>query len=122
MPIHHAPLTADFRWKRTMKQLWLLLAIAIPLQSIDAQEMKNDPTVEQFRAHQQLWLSKLLQPYDAGVATVHYKELGGWAEEMLACSDVDTARQGWYFETRSVTNLRQIMRLQDFIKRHNLWD
>ena len=73
-------------------------------------------------ADQKLWLSKLLQPYDAGVATVPYKELGGWAEEMLACLDLDTARQGWYFETRSVTNLRQIMRLQDFIKRHNLWD
>lgn len=40
-----------------MKQLWLLLAMAVPLQFIHAQ-VEHAPTVEQCRAGQKLWLSK----------------------------------------------------------------
>jgi hypothetical protein len=39
-----------------MKKLWMLLAIAVPLQFIHAQEVKHAPTVEQCRADQKLWL------------------------------------------------------------------
>jgi len=45
-----------------MKTLWLLLAIAVPLQFIHAQEVKHAPTVEQCRADQRLWLPKLEDP------------------------------------------------------------
>jgi hypothetical protein len=44
-----------------MKKLWLLLAIALPVQPIHAQEVKHAPTVEQRRADQRLWRSKLDQ-------------------------------------------------------------
>src|SRR5215469_1121152 len=42
-----------------MKALWLLLAMAIPLQPICSQEVHYAPTVEQCRADQTLWVSKL---------------------------------------------------------------
>jgi hypothetical protein len=42
-----------------MNKLWLLLAMAVPLQPICSQEVHYAPTVEQCRADQQLLMSKL---------------------------------------------------------------
>jgi hypothetical protein len=69
-----------------MKKLWMLLAIAVPLQFIHAQEVKHAPTVEQCRADQKLWLSKLEQaPRSSGVANIGYRDLGDWATELQVC-------------------------------------
>ena len=79
-----------------MKTLWLLLAIAVPLQLIHAQEVKYAPTVEQCRADQRLWLSKLEQPNSIGIPNVD-DALG----EIFAV---------------------MVRRLVGFLERHNLMD
>jgi hypothetical protein len=63
-----------------MKKLWLLLAIAVPLQFIHAQEVKHAPTVEQCRADEKLWMSK--RGDDAAVVDITYGELDGWIAKM----------------------------------------
>jgi hypothetical protein len=53
--------------------------------------VKHAPAVEQCRADQRLWLSKLEEPDAVSIANVSFLELGGWASEMLDCSDADPA-------------------------------
>ena len=69
-----------------MNKLWLLLVMVIPFQLIDAQEVKQAPTVEQCRADQKLWLS-MVGGSRAGVTNVSYKELDGWFAQMSHESD-----------------------------------
>jgi hypothetical protein len=57
-----------------MKKLWLLLVMVMPLQLVHSQQVKHAPTVEQCRANQQLWLSKL-QTKGYVSLSVHYLEL-----------------------------------------------
>jgi hypothetical protein len=103
-----------------MKKLWLLLAIAVPLQPVCSQEVQHALTVEQCRADQDVWLSKLTNRPD--VANVSFKELRGWFNEMNDCESVDPDRQIQYYNTKSETHTEQLMRLEHFILRHNLWD
>jgi hypothetical protein len=103
-----------------MRKLWLLLAIAVPLQPVCSQEGQHALTVEQCRADQNLWLSKLANR--PGVANVSFKELRGWFNEMNDCESVDPDRQIQYYNTKSETHTEQLMRLEHFILRHNLWD
>jgi hypothetical protein len=42
-----------------MKKLWALILIVISLHPIYSQEVKHAPTVEQCRADQKLWFSKI---------------------------------------------------------------
>ena len=49
--------TKKKKGSEVMKKLWLLLALAVPLQSIHSQEVK--PTVEQCRADRASWFSKI---------------------------------------------------------------
>jgi hypothetical protein len=59
-----------------MRKLWLLLVMAVPLQSIHAQKVHHAPTVGQCRADQRLWDSMLEQP--KSVNNVSFGELGDW--------------------------------------------
>src|SRR5215469_6268828 len=68
-----------------MKRLWLLLAIAVPLQFIHAQ-VQHALTVEQCRADQKLVLSKLKSNERT---LISYKEGDGWYLEMQDCISVD---------------------------------
>lgn len=72
-----------------MNKLWPLPLLPIPCQSIQAQEVKHAPTVEQCRADQRLWMSKLEQPNRAGTANVSFDHLLAWVVEMGDCLDVD---------------------------------
>jgi hypothetical protein len=103
----------------TMKKLWLLPAIAGPLQSIHAQ-VEHAPTVEQCRADQKSWYATLED--EAAVANVGYQELQGWFLEMVKCEKVDSERERWYMATHAAVGLIQGTRLRDFLKRHNLWN
>ena len=42
-----------------MKRLWLLVLVLVSFNSLGSQEVKHAPTVEQCRADQRLWLSRL---------------------------------------------------------------
>jgi hypothetical protein len=57
-----------------MKKTWLLLAISVPLPSIDAQKVHAAPTGGQCRGDQRLWSSMLEQP--KSVNDVSFDELG----------------------------------------------
>jgi hypothetical protein len=104
-----------------MKKLWLLLAIAVPLQSIPAQEVHHAPTVAQCQSDQLLWASKMevMQPRFAGTADVSFTQLRDWGVEMLKCSDVDPGGRLRYF---AMIQSRLITRYNNFLNRHHLYD
>ena len=100
-----------------MKNLWLLLAMAIPLQFIHAQE--HLPTVAQCQADQKLWLNKLEQN---PARSVSFGELTGWQGEMIECEFVDRKNERRYYATSSEVVKEQSLILLDMAKRHNLYD
>ena len=104
-----------------MKTLWLLLAMAIPLQFIHAQE--HLPTVAQCQADQKLWLNQLEQnPARSGVANVSFGELTGWQGEMIECQIVDRKNKRRYYATSSEVVKEQSLRLLYLAQHHNLYD
>lgn len=107
-----------------MNKLWLLLAMAVPLQYIHAQEVHHTPTVAQRQSDQLLWASKMkvMQPRFAGTADVGFTQLRDWGVEMLKCSDVDPGGRLRYFATSSMIQSRLITRYNDFLTRHHLYD
>ena len=131
-----------------MNKLWLLLLLVIPYQSIHAQEVKHVPTmsisqvaytrtgkdptlnpplmppasdVEQCRADQRLWLSKLEQPNDAGINNVSFNELNAWTFEMDDCRSVDPEFAREYYATEAEAESAAISRVEHFLDRHNLY-
>jgi hypothetical protein len=104
-----------------MKTLCLLLAIAVPLQSIHAQA-EHAPTVTQCRADQRLWFSKLGTPDNLDVANVSFTELDDWRLEMGACFVVDPDLRPQYANTISEIYHTMFNRAEDFLARHDLFD
>jgi hypothetical protein len=103
-----------------MKQVCLFALALNPFNWIAAQEVHHAPTVEQCRADQKLWGSRLLVPNHAGVAHVSYDELEGWIVQMITCHVVGPAFQRRYDDTNSEIASEQKSRLLNFIFRHNL--
>jgi hypothetical protein len=104
-----------------MRKLWLLLVMAVPLQSIHAQKVHHAPTVGQCRADQQAWMSKLV-PLGASVAKVSYKELEGWYQEMDECGSVDPDHGPNYDHTMNDILVTRVTSLEAFLHRQNLWN
>ena len=130
-----------------MNKLWLLLLLVISYQSIHGQEVKHAPTmsisqvaytrtgkdltlnpsltpafdVEQCRADQRLWLSKLEQPNDAGISNVSLNELNAWTFEMSDCLHVDPEFGREYYATEAEAESAAISRVEHFLDRHNLY-
>ena len=106
-----------------MKKLWLLLLMVTPLQLVHAQEVHYAPTVEQCRADQRLWLSKLeTKSGTAPLTDLIYPELITWSEEMNNCIAVDPDNQIQYYNTLGETTSEEQNRFFDFIVRQNLYD
>jgi hypothetical protein len=101
-----------------MRKLWLAAVLMTPLQLIHAQEVHHAPTVEQCRADQRLWQSKL-QEHD--LANVGYKELDSWFDELVACRPVDPNNEKRYFDTAFSVIGQQFGRHLHFLYRHNLY-
>lgn len=99
--------------------LALLVSLCVCSPILNAQEVKHAPTVEQCRADQRLWLSKLEEP---ALANVGYYELNGWVMEMSDCETVDPDFSLRYLNTQSETQSEKLDRVADFLRRHNLWD
>jgi hypothetical protein len=108
---------------QTMKKLRPLLLLVIPCQSILAQEVKHAPTVEQCRADQKLWFSKLLELENSNSATaanVRFSDLSHWQSEMLACTNVDQNFVDRYHATAARALAEMETRLEVFLLRHDL--
>jgi hypothetical protein len=113
-----------------MKKLWLLLAIAVPLQSIHSQEVQ--PTVEQCRADQKLWTARELFKQDLSTeyffpekrdeTKTSHNELTNRVKEMFDCSKVDPDNERTYYDAMSGICAARAMRLKNFLVRHNLWN
>jgi len=102
-----------------MKRLALSLFVLVG--TIGSQEVKHAPTVEQCRADQRLWLSKLEDFQSGGLADVSYRELTAWGEVMSECESVDPQNQDRYFNTISEIIAAKVVRLTAFLDRRRLW-
>jgi hypothetical protein len=105
-----------------MKRLWLLVLVLVSFNSLGSQEVKHAPTVEQCRADQKLWLSKLEEPNDAGTSNVSFNELSAWGTEMGDCATVDPSLSSRYRNTETEAAYGRLTRLENFISRHKLID
>jgi hypothetical protein len=105
-----------------MKRLWLLVLVLVSFNLLGSQEVQHAPTVELCRADQKLWLSKLEEPGNTSLANVTFYELNGWSKEMSDCEKVDPEFHFRYYNTLGEANSEQVLRLTDFLRRHNLWD
>ena len=112
-----------------MNRLWLLLVIAVPLQLIHAQEVKHAPTVEQCRADQTLWFSKINDDAKAEEAeglrepvahSISFQQLNFLILEMHDCARIDPESKGLYYRTSGDAAVAANNRLMNFLYRHNL--
>jgi hypothetical protein len=105
-------------WKLTAGVVGLLLLAS----GGRTQEVEHAPTVEQCRADQALWLSKLEStPPRQGTADVDLKTLHLWFSEMNDCMAVDPANQFKYYNTEAEATGERSSREMSFIGRHGLY-
>lgn len=83
-----------------------------------AQDVKHAPTTEQSRADYRLWFSKLEDP--RGTDAFTQEVLGQWYGEMGDCVAVDPAYDWHYVNVQSEICAERSLRMQHFLKRHNL--
>lgn len=108
-----------FEFGRAM--LGFLFLFPVPVGSPQAQQVEHAPTVEQCRADQALWLSKLEIPYHRGTDDVVVSTLHQWQSEMHDCEAVDPPNQFKYYNTRVEALSEESLRELTFIYRHNLY-
>jgi hypothetical protein len=80
---------------------------------------QHAPTVAQCQADQRLWLSDLEEPHNSLPV---YAVLGQWNVEMSVCETVDPDNFWKYYNTRGEISSERVIRLVDFLDRHNLTD
>ena len=85
-----------------------------------SQEVKHAPTVEQCRADQKLWMSKLEDETTA--VSINFHELQGWFHQMIECRTVDTELSVRYYNTLGEIDAEEVIRLEGFLSRHRLYD
>jgi hypothetical protein len=108
-----------------MKKLCLLVVVSVSFNSLCSQEVKQEvkrvPTVEECRAEQTLWMSRLDEPNDAGTVDVNYGDLNDWGFRMLLCGSIDPDLRWQYYNTQRELSEVQTKRLIRFLVRHNLY-
>jgi hypothetical protein len=99
----------------------LILAFVVVLAGLAAQ-VEHAPTVAQCQADQRLWLTRV----EGGVVDRNrqtlpdYKGLEKWDREMSDCEKVDSDNQWRYYNTRAEIAGEEIVRLTNFLDRHQL--
>jgi hypothetical protein len=110
-----------------MKTFWPLLLFVILHQSTYALEVKHAPTVDQCRADQKLWFSKLDPGADIvgtaadPLANVSFRELNGWLQEMIDCHIVDPEFSVEYNNNAGEIAGEKFSRVEHFLQRHHLY-
>ena len=106
-----------------MKVLLLAVAVAILVASLASghptQNVEHAPTVEQCRADQAYWFSKLERTH--GTDDITYDNLRSWHTEMNKCAVIDPPKEWKYYNTMSESDAEVATRLMRFVNRHNLW-
>jgi len=95
--------------------------MAILLQPVYSQQVEYALTVEECRAEQTLWMSRLDEPNDAGTVNVNYSDLNDWSSRMLLCGSVDPDLHWQYYNTQRELSEVQTNRLTRFLVRHNFY-
>jgi len=101
-----------------------ILLIGIPPGGQDA--VKHAPSIDQCRADQALWDSKLRQVAPGSKDWAHFandtsvRTITHWDTEMSQCMDIDHERVAAYSRTAELGTLVGGDRATDFIARHNL--
>jgi hypothetical protein len=112
-----------------MKQLWLLVVVSVSFNSLWSQEVKHPPTVEQCRADQKLWFSKITDDAKAEAAeglrepvaaSISFQKLNFISLEMHDCASVDPESKKEYYLTSGDAVGVANNRLVHFLYRHNL--
>ena len=102
---------------------------AVSLQPIYSQEVPHAPTVEQCRADQKLWFSKLSDDAKAEEAeglrepvahSVSFQQLSFLSLEMHDCARIDPESKDLYYKTSDDAVVTANNRLVHFLHRHNL--
>lgn len=93
-------------------------AFVILVVTLCSQLGKPTLTLEQCRADQQLWLSRLESP--PGVDSIAYMELGKWWHEMHECDVSDPDNHDHYYNTINEIQAVEQLRLVDYLDRHEL--
>ena len=103
-----------------MKRSAGLAAILLTI-SVTAQ-IEHAPTVEQCRADQRLWLSKLEDaPIDVARTNLpSFDTIGAWSREMNDCKTVDPENKYRYYNVFAEIQAEQLFRAIHFLQRHNL--
>ena len=112
-----------------MKQFWLLVVVFVSFNSLWSQEVKHAPTVEQCRADQKLWLSKISDDAKAEeaeglrepvAASISFQQLNFCSLEMHDCARIDPEFKKEYYQTSGDATVTANNRLVHFLYRHNL--
>jgi hypothetical protein len=110
------------RWKQAIGLSMFLLLFSAVIGASQTKQVEHAPTVEQCRADQALWLSKLeTTPRGSGTSNVDVRTLHAWAVEMDDCKAVDQANELKYYNTEAETTAAVSGRELGFIYRHNLY-
>jgi hypothetical protein len=102
-----------------MKRLWLLVLVLVSVNSLGSQEVKHAPTVDQCRADQQLWLSKI-EDFTSS-QSVGYELATGWGFVMEGCEKIDPDHLDRYYNTEVEIAVLRVTRLYRFLERHNMY-
>jgi hypothetical protein len=100
-----------------MKRLvlgWLVLTTSL------VGQIEHAPTVAQCQADQRLWLDQIEASRD-GTTLPNYDVLDAWGTEMSNCYHVDPDHRFKYYNTEMEIYTAQLLRLQHFLQRHDLW-
>ena len=111
-----------------MKAFWLLVLVCVSFNSVSSQEVKHALTVEQCRADQRLWFSKITDAKaeeaeglrEPVAHSISFQQLNFWNEEMHACARIDPESNDLYYKTSGDAVVAANNRLVNFLYRHNL--
>ncbi len=99
----------------------LILAVVMAASLSLGQDVKHAPTVEQCQADQRLWLSKVEGDVtDKTLPAISV--INAWLREMFDCEKIDPENQRRYYNTRGELYVEEVMRMEDFLRRHQMWD
>jgi hypothetical protein len=112
-----------------VKQFWLLVVVFVSFDSLWSQEVKHAPTVEQCRADQKFWFSKISDDAKAEeaeglrepvAASISFQQLNFCSLEMHDCARIDPEFKKEYYQTSGDAVGAANNRLVHFLYRHNL--
>ena len=113
-----------------MNHFRLMVVVLVSFNSLWSQEVKHTLTVEQCRADQKLWFSKISDDAKAEEAeglrvpvahSISFQQLTFSTLEMHDCARIDPELKKEYYQTSGDAAIMGDNRLVHFLHRHNLY-